>query len=187
MSKWREGCALSVRLPVKNDNHTSRAIRRRRCGAHDKRGGLRPSNGGRYRRLATYSMSGCGISCRGGRRQDCGTHFFSPVVVSTGTKVTRGMGLAPMAVMPERQGQGHRISAGPEGDRCPARAQNCPFIIVLGHPKFYPRFGFVPASRHGIRCQWEGVPDDAFIVLVLDKGAMGGISGTANYMEEFDK
>jgi len=34
---------------------------------------------------------------------------------------------------------------------------------------FYPRFGFVSASRHGLDCQWDGVPDEAFMVLILDE------------------
>ena len=42
------------------------------------------------------------------------------------------------------------------------------FIIVLGHANYYPRFGFVPASRLGIACEWE-VPDDVFMVLLLDQ------------------
>ena len=64
--------------------------------------------------------------------------------------------------------------------------QGCPFVIVLGHPEFYPRFGFVPASRHGLRCQWEGVPDAAFMVLVLDASSMADVTGVARYREEFD-
>ncbi|GAG06957.1 unnamed protein product, partial [marine sediment metagenome] len=43
------------------------------------------------------------------------------------------------------------------------------------------------ASKHGIRCQWEGVPDEAFMILVLDEGAMKGVSGTARYRAEFEE
>jgi putative acetyltransferase len=59
------------------------------------------------------------------------------------------------------------------------RKQGCPFLIVLGHPEFYPRFGFDRASRHGFRSQWEGVPDEAFMVLVLDEASMAGVTGVA--------
>jgi putative acetyltransferase len=65
--------------------------------------------------------------------------------------------------------------------------RNCPFIIVLGHPEYYPRFGFVPASRRGLSCQWDGIPDEAFLVLILDKTGMAGVSGVAKYRDEFDK
>ena len=112
--------------------------------------------------------------------------FFSPAFVSAGKEATRGMGLAPMAVLPERQRQGVGsllVRAGIEA----LRERNCPFIIVLGHPEYYPRFGFVPASQHGLSCQWDGVPDEAFMALILDEGAMAGVSGTARYRDEFDE
>jgi len=111
--------------------------------------------------------------------------LFSPVTIEDGSPSRQGMGLAPMAVTPDRQRQGigsELVQAGLEI----LRKQGCPFVIVLGHPEFYPRFGFVPASRYGLRCQWEGVPDAAFMVLVLDASSMAGVSGVARYREEFD-
>jgi putative acetyltransferase len=58
--------------------------------------------------------------------------------------------------------------------------------IVLGHPEFYPRFGFVPASSHGLRCLWEGIPDAAFMVLVIDEATMEEVTGVARYREGLD-
>ena len=66
------------------------------------------------------------------------------------------------------------------------RAGGCAFIVVLGHPEYYPRFGFKRASTLSIRCQWE-VPDEAFMVLVLDEPEMQGVSGLAEYREEFSR
>ncbi|MBN1808711.1 MAG: N-acetyltransferase [Planctomycetes bacterium] len=112
--------------------------------------------------------------------------FFSPVFISSGHGIKEGMGLAPMAVLPKRQRQGigsMLVQAGIDA----MRERNCPFIIVLGHPEYYPRFGFVPASQHGLSCQWNGVPDEAFMVLILDDSAMAGVSGTARYRDEFDQ
>jgi putative acetyltransferase len=112
--------------------------------------------------------------------------FFSPVFVSGGHEGPQGMGLAPMAVLPERQRQGigsMLVRAGIDA----MRERNCPFIIVLGHPEYYPRFGFAPASHHGLSCQWDGIPDEAFMVLILDEPAMAGVSGTASYRDEFDQ
>ena len=112
--------------------------------------------------------------------------FFSPVSVSSGSRVSQGMGLAPMAVLPQRQRQGigsMLVQAGIDA----MRQRNCPFIIVLGHPEYYPRFGFVPASRHGIVCQWEGVPDGAFMVLIFDEAIMSGVSGVVRYRDEFEE
>ena len=66
------------------------------------------------------------------------------------------------------------------------RKHQCPFIIVLGHAGYYTRFGFERASQYGIRCQWDGVPDEAFMILWLDLSKAAHISGTAKYREEFD-
>mgnify|MGYP001139491531 CR=1 FL=1 len=112
--------------------------------------------------------------------------FFTPVHVSGGSGAVQGMGLAPMAVLPERQRQGIGsllVQAGIDA----MRERGCQFVIVVGHAEYYPRFGFVPASKHGLSCQWEGVPDEAFMVLILDESAMVGVSGTAAYREEFDQ
>lgn len=45
----------------------------------------------------------------------------------------------------------------------------------------------MPASKRGFTCQWEGVPDDAFMVLILDETSMSGVSGVARYRAEFDQ
>jgi putative acetyltransferase len=58
---------------------------------------------------------------------------------------------------------------------------------AFGQPKYYPRFGFEPASRHDIRSQWSGVPNDAFMVLILDELAMHGKTGVVRYRSEFDE
>ena len=118
--------------------------------------------------------------------QVIGHIFFSPVTIMGKTGAIQGMGLAPMAVVPERQRQGIGSQLVEAGLKV-LREQGCPFVIVLGYPEYYPRFGFVPASRHGLACQWEGVPDEAFMVLVLDEGVMAGVSGVARYREEFDE
>lgn len=112
--------------------------------------------------------------------------LFSPVVVeNTGCRVM-GMGLGPMAVLPARQRQGIGSALVRRGLDI-LRERNCPFIIVLGHPEFYPRFGFEIASRHGLSSQWEGVPDEAFMVLILDDDTMKGVSGIVRYRDEFNK
>jgi putative acetyltransferase len=114
--------------------------------------------------------------------------LFTPAIVDVGQDGEQriaGMGLAPLAVLPERQRQG----IGSLLVRCGLdllRADGCPFVIVLGHAEYYARFGFERASVHGLACQWKGVPDEAFMVLVFDSDAMRGVSGIARYRDEFD-
>ncbi|MCX4793516.1 bifunctional class I SAM-dependent methyltransferase/N-acetyltransferase [Streptomyces sp. NBC_01242] len=76
------------------------------------------------------------------------------------------LALAPVATAPEHQRQG----AGRAVVRAAldaARLRGESLVLVLGHPEYYPEFGFVPASRYGIRPGFE-VPDEAMMALVLD-------------------
>lgn len=111
--------------------------------------------------------------------QDIVGHIlFSPALLGD----VEGMGLAPMAVSPARQRDGigsELVRAG----LAKLEERGCPFVIVLGHPDYYPRFGFERASERGVRCEWD-VPDDLFMLLVLDKTAMRGVSGLARYRPE---
>jgi putative acetyltransferase len=106
--------------------------------------------------------------------------MYSPL--SVGDNVS-GAALGPMAVLPEHQRQGIGSKLIEAGNR-KLKDAGCPFIIVVGHADYYPRFGFRPASEHGIKCQWE-VPDDAFLLLVLDQAKMESVSGLATYRHEF--
>ena len=60
-------------------------------------------------------------------------------------------------------------------------------LLAVGYAEYCPRFCFVPASRHGLDCRWGVVPDEAFMVLVLDETIMSGMPGVARYREEFDE
>ena len=111
--------------------------------------------------------------------------LFTTVTVDMGGRQVEGMGLAPMAVRPDRQRQGVGSTLVRHGLDV-LRARGCPFVIVLGHPSYYPRFGFVPAATRGLRSQWDGIPDEAFMILVLDPPAMQGVAGVARYRPEFD-
>jgi putative acetyltransferase len=66
------------------------------------------------------------------------------------------------------------------------KEKDCPFDILLGHPEYYPRFGFQAASGCNIRTQWDGVPDKTFMILVMDHEAMQNVSGVATFRDEFN-
>jgi len=108
--------------------------------------------------------------------------LFTPAAVDGQDLV--GMGLAPMAVTPARQRQGigsELVRYGLEQ----LRAMKYPFVVVLGHPEYYPRFGFERASCFGFRSQWEGVPDEVFMVTVFDPAALPAGGGVVRYRIEF--
>ena len=110
--------------------------------------------------------------------------LFTPVTLVGGPHLPI-LGLAPMAVAPERQRQGigsRLVVAGLEG----CRRAGAGAVVVVGHAAYYPRFGFVPASRFGIGCEYD-VPDDVFLARELYEGALRGISGTVRYHPAFGK
>lgn len=106
--------------------------------------------------------------------------MYSPITV--GGEVT-GAALGPMAVLPEHQRRGIGSKLIEAGNKKLEDA-SCPFVIVLGHADYYPRFGFRPAGALGIKCEWD-VPADAFMLLILDQARMQGVSGLAKYQDEF--
>lgn len=105
--------------------------------------------------------------------------MYSPLFVGE----VEGAALGPMAVVPEHQRQGVGSVLVRTGNEQLTRA-GCPFIAVVGHPGFYPRFGFRPASSYRITCEWN-VPDEAFMALVLDEAKMRAVAGVATYRPEF--
>jgi putative acetyltransferase len=110
--------------------------------------------------------------------------LFSPVSLS-GHPPFKIIGLAPMAVTPELQRQGigsALVRAGLE--RC--KQSGFGAVVVLGHAEYYPRFGFSPASRFGIRCEYD-VPEGVFMILELEPGYWRDASGTIKFHEAFSE
>jgi putative acetyltransferase len=117
--------------------------------------------------------------------QVAGHILFSPATIEGESKTLPGMALGPMAVLSEYQGRGVGSALIREGI-AGLRRILCPFVIVLGHATYYPKFGFEPASRRHVRCEWE-VPDEVFMILVLDEGKVKGVEGVARYRPEFSE
>ena len=110
--------------------------------------------------------------------------FFTPAAIETADHTWPALGLAPLAVLPEYQRQGIGSALMRAGLAECARL-GYERVIVLGHPEYYPRFGFMRASLYGIRPEWEA-PDEAFMVLELQHGALDGVSGLAKYQPEWN-
>ena len=109
--------------------------------------------------------------------------LFTPVELvgdDTGLKL---MGLAPMSVVPKVQNRGIGsvlVEAGIE--QCVSKGFDA--IAVLGHPEYYPKFGFVPSVKYDIKSEYD-VPDEAFMMLELTKGSLQGKQGSIKYHEAF--
>ncbi len=110
--------------------------------------------------------------------------LFSPVSIRHRRGATEGLGLGPMSVLPAHQNRGIGAQLV-EHALAEVRAAGWPYVVVLGHPRYYPRFGFVRASEYGVRSQWEGIPDDVFMILPLDAGRIKQLRGVARYRPEF--
>ncbi len=117
--------------------------------------------------------------------QVVGHIFFSPVSIDSADSAFGAMGLAPMAVLPERQNQGIGSLLVREGlEEC--RRLGCDAVVVLGHPDYYPRFGFVPASQKNLNCEYP-VPDEAFMIIELKPDVLSGQHGLVKYHPEFNE
>ncbi|MCP3959870.1 MAG: N-acetyltransferase [bacterium] len=108
--------------------------------------------------------------------------LFSPVTLP-GHPELHIMGLAPMAVLPKHQRRGvgsALVRAGIE--KCEKLGASA--VVVLGHPEYYPRFGFVPAARFGIGCEYD-VPEEVFMALELRAGHLADAAGKVRYHAAF--
>ncbi len=108
--------------------------------------------------------------------------MFSPVSLPGHVDV-KLMGLGPMAVAPEHQRSGvgsALVRAGLE--QCTELGLSA--VVVLGHPEYYPRFGFSPASRFGMDSEYD-VREDAFMAIELHANILSGKTGKVKYHAAF--
>jgi putative acetyltransferase len=109
--------------------------------------------------------------------------LFTPVTIDGNKPSPDAVGLAPLAVLPSHQRRGigaNLIRLGLE--EC--RKAGHEIAVVLGHPTYYPCFGFQPGHIFGIRCDFE-VPEEAFMVLPLREESLDGHTGVVRYLPEF--
>lgn len=108
---------------------------------------------------------------------------FTPVTIESGEGSFTAMGLAPMAVVPGLQNEGIGSQLVRRGlEEC--RRIGHGVVVVLGHSEYYPRFGFIPASRKGLRCEYP-VPDEVFMVAELSPDALAERTGLVKYHPAF--
>jgi putative acetyltransferase len=118
------------------------------------------------------------------RSRVVGHILFSSVTVAVAPENFRGIGLAPMSVLPEFQNQGIGSRLVREGlEACKREGYDA--VVVLGHTWFYPRFGFLRAKDHGLDNEYNAT--DTFMVLELRAGVLGKIRGLVKYAPEFSE
>lgn len=109
--------------------------------------------------------------------------FFSPVVVESDAGAWDALALGPMAVLPESQGRGVGSGLVREGlSECLRLGHEV--VFVLGHARYYPRFGFAPAAPKGIKCEFPSRVEN-FMAVELRPGALAGRKGLVRYRPEF--
>jgi putative acetyltransferase len=109
--------------------------------------------------------------------------LFTKLIVETEADRLVGISLAPMAVRPSHQNEGIGSALVKYGIE-KVRELGYPFIIVLGHPWFYPRFGFSAALARSLECPF-GECGEAWMALELKPGALQGVRGKVVYPESF--
>ena len=110
--------------------------------------------------------------------------LFSSISIETKKGQIPALSLAPMAVLPAFQNQGIGSKLVREGLARSHRLGH-KIIVVIGHPEYYPRFGFMSARTKGLEVSFP-LPDEAFMVHELVPQALEGIQGTVKYPPEFD-
>jgi putative acetyltransferase len=111
--------------------------------------------------------------------------LFTKVTIEPVNEDFVALSLAPLAVKPEHQRQGIGSYLVTEGlQRCRSKGFNT--VIVVGHPEYYPRFGFISARKNGLELSVP-VPDEPFMVKELVPGSLYKIKGTVILPPEFDE
>ncbi len=115
--------------------------------------------------------------------QIVGHILFSPVTIESESTNFEAVALAPMAVLPAYQGKGTGSQLVRSGlEECQRLGHE--IVVVLGHPDYYPHFGFILANPKGVDCEFE-VPEEAWMILELRQGALAGRSGKVKFQPEF--
>lgn len=111
--------------------------------------------------------------------------LFSPVTIESESESYAALGLGPVAVLPPYQNKGIGSQIVRTGIEICRKAGH-EIIVLVGHPTYYPRFGFLRASTYDLKCEYD-VPDEAFMALELRQSALDGRSGTVKFRPEFSE
>jgi putative acetyltransferase len=161
-----------VRLECQQDHATIRAVHLRAFGQEDEGRLVDLLRSGGFSRLSLVAELDGDV---------VGHILFSELAIVTDEASIPALALAPLAVLPEHQGRGLGSLLVREGLRL-SREAGHRIVIVLGHPAYYPRFGFSAALAQPLRSVYAG---PSFMALELQSGALAGIAGEVRYADPF--
>jgi len=110
--------------------------------------------------------------------------LFYPVKIK-GEQEFDILSLAPVSVLPDHQNMGVGSKMIEEGLRN-AEILGFRSVLVIGHPNYYPKFGFEPAKKWGITAPFS-IPDEAFLAIELTPDALKNVGGIVEFPEEYKK
>jgi putative acetyltransferase len=111
--------------------------------------------------------------------------LFSPLYSEMGRLLPGGIALGPLAVLPDWQRQGVGSALVREGLRLCTEAGHH-YCILLGSSRYYPRFGFEPATPHGIWSQFDALNKDLQLIELAPLG-LDGFTGLIRFAPAFDE
>ncbi|MGF9906338.1 GNAT family N-acetyltransferase [Brevibacillus porteri] len=109
--------------------------------------------------------------------------LLSKINIRNDNQSIESLALAPVSVLPTYQSKGIGKKLILEALQ-KAKELGYQSVVVLGHPQYYPKFGFQKASRWGIKAPFE-VPDEVFMALELQENALANVSGVVEYSSAF--
>lgn len=109
--------------------------------------------------------------------------LLTRITIKNGDQVFDSLALAPVSVKPafQRKGVGAKLIL--EAHKR-AKALGFNSVILLGHADYYPRFGYQPTSKYGIKLPFEA-PEENCMVFALTENGLDGVHGMVEYPEAF--
>ena len=116
--------------------------------------------------------------------QVIGHILFTPIIINNCQQQFESLVLGPVSVLPEFQKMGIGAQLIRVGHQ---KAIELGFhsVILIGHPEYYPRFGYKTASLMGLKVAMELPSDDVFMAVELTEGALNNVSGMVIFPPEF--
>jgi putative acetyltransferase len=163
---------MIVRAETPDDREAIREVHRQAFGQEDEARLVDALRGGGCARLSLVAQEGGRV---------VGHVLFSDLPVVTPAGTLHALALAPLAVLPARQRQGIGSRLVRDGLRACAAAGHR-VVVVLGHPDYYPRFGFSARLAERLQAPFSG---PSFMALELVPGALADVTGEVRYPPPF--